>query len=80
MHYVSMMKRTSTYPPVRRRGWSWETRTFIQATSGRVQEEYITDLEHLNDGRDADGKLATEGSFLEINAVDGTVYNAEVGY
>ena len=49
-------------------------------TSGRVQEEYITDLEHLNDGRDADGKLATEGSFLEINAVDGTVYNAEVGY
>ncbi|MCR4838424.1 MAG: DUF6034 family protein [Eubacterium sp.] len=29
---------------------------------------------------DENGKLATEGSFLEINAVDGTVYNAQVGY
>ena len=29
---------------------------------------------------DENGKLATEGSFLEINAVDGTVYNAQIGY
>ena len=29
---------------------------------------------------DENGKLATEGCFLEINAVDGTVYNAQIGY
>ena len=27
-----------------------------------------------------DGNVVAEGSFLEINAVDGSVYNAEVGY
>ena len=27
----------------------------------------------------ADGKAVTEGSFLEINAVDGTVYNSMIG-
>jgi len=28
---------------------------------------------------DQDGKLVTEGSFLQINAVDGSVYNAQIG-
>ena len=32
------------------------------------------------DRYDAEGKLIGEGSFIQINAIDGTVYSASAGY